>query len=45
MNTYVLLAKLIRNFDVQYHYEDIGVVTRLINIPDKDMKFRFVDLK
>ena len=44
MNTYVLLIQLLRNFHVEYHYEDIGVVTRLINIPDKAMQFRFNDI-
>lgn len=44
MNTYVLMAKLLTNFRVEYHHEDIGIVTRLINIPDRAMKFRFVDI-
>jgi cytochrome P450 len=44
MNTYVLLIQLLRNFQIEYHYEDIGVVTRLINIPDKPMQFRFNDI-
>jgi hypothetical protein len=45
MNTYVLLIQLLRNFNIEYHYEDIGVVTRLINIPDKAMQFRFNDIE
>ncbi|KAI1287064.1 Mitochondrial cytochrome P450 -like protein [Halotydeus destructor] len=44
MNSYVLLAKLIQNFKIEYHYEDIGIKTRLINIPDRPMRFRFIDL-
>lgn len=44
MNTYVLLIKLLTNFKIEYHHEDIGMVTRLINIPDKPMKYRFIDL-
>lgn len=44
MNTYVLLIQLLRNFRIEYHYEDIGVMTRLINIPDKAMQFRFTDI-
>lgn len=44
MNTYVLLIQLLRNFQIEYHYEDIGVRTRLINIPDKAMQFRFNDI-
>ena len=44
MNTYVLLIQLLRNFRIEYHYEDIGVVTRLINIPDKAMQYRFNDI-
>ena len=45
MNTYVLLIHLLRNFEIEYHYEDIGVLTRLINIPDKAMQFRFNDIR
>lgn len=44
MNTYILMIKLLLNFRIEYHHEDIGVVTRLINIPDAPMKFRFVDI-
>lgn len=45
MNTYVLLIKLLTNFRIEYHGEDIGMVTRLINIPDKPMQFRFIDIE
>ena len=45
MNTYVLLIQLLKNFRIEYHYEDIGVMTRLINIPDKAMQFRFTDIR
>jgi len=44
MNTYVLLIQLLRNFRIEYHYEDISIRTRLINIPDKAMQFRFLDI-
>ena len=44
MNSYVLMIQLLRAFKMEYHYEDIGVVTRLINIPDRAMQIRFCDL-
>lgn len=44
MNSYVLMIQLLRAFRIEYHYEDIGVVTRLINIPDRAMQIRFCDL-
>ena len=44
MNTFVLMIKLLQNFRMEYYYEDIGVTTRLINIPDQPMRFRFIDI-
>ena len=44
MELYVLLVKLIKNFSIEYHHEDIGIKTRLINIPNRPMRFRFIDL-
>ncbi|RWS31441.1 cytochrome P450 302a1-like protein [Leptotrombidium deliense] len=43
MEIYVCLAKLLRNFQVEYHGEDIETVTRLINVADKPMRFTFID--
>ena len=44
MEVYVLLAKVIQNFEIQYKYEDIEVRTRLINVPNKPMRFTFIDV-
>jgi cytochrome P450 len=44
MEIYVLLAKIIQNFHIEYHYENIGIKTRLINVANKPMKYKFIDL-
>ncbi|XP_054167169.1 cytochrome P450 302a1, mitochondrial-like [Oppia nitens] len=44
MEINVFLAKIIQNYRIEYHYEDIKVKTRLINVPDKPLKFKFVDI-
>ncbi|KFM71475.1 putative cytochrome P450 12a4, mitochondrial, partial [Stegodyphus mimosarum] len=36
-------TEIIRNFKVEYHHEDIDMYTRLINIPDRPLKFRFIE--
>lgn len=41
MEIYVLLAKLIYNYEITYDYEKIETLTRLINVPDKPMRFKF----
>ncbi|CAG0914444.1 unnamed protein product [Notodromas monacha] len=40
---WLLTAKLIQNFEIQYHYEDIGIKTRLLNIPDQPLRFQLID--
>ena len=41
MEIYVLLAKLIYNYEISYDYDKIETLTRLINVPDKPMRFKF----
>ena len=41
MEIYVLLAKLIYNYEITYDYGKIETLTRLINMPDKAMRFKF----
>nr|WPM94880.1 cytochrome p450 302A1a [Polyphagotarsonemus latus] len=41
MNIYVLIAKLLYNYEISYHYDEIGTFTKLVNVPDKAMRFRF----
>ncbi|XP_035220008.1 LOW QUALITY PROTEIN: probable cytochrome P450 12a4, mitochondrial [Stegodyphus dumicola] len=36
-------TEIIRNFKVEYHYEDIDMYTRLINTPDRPLKFTFIE--
>ncbi|KFM82863.1 putative cytochrome P450 12a4, mitochondrial, partial [Stegodyphus mimosarum] len=38
-----VITEIIRNFKVEYHYEDIDIRTRLINIPDRPIKINFVE--
>lgn len=44
LEMYILLCQIVANFKVEYNYEDIGVKTMLINLPDRPMKFKFTDL-
>ncbi|GFS58087.1 probable cytochrome P450 49a1 [Trichonephila inaurata madagascariensis] len=37
---YLAFSKMVRNFDISYHYDDIDSVNRLINVPDKPLKLR-----
>lgn len=39
-----LTTKILQNFKVEYHYEDIGCLSRIVNAPDKPLRFRFIDL-
>lgn len=44
LELYILICRLLRCFRVEYHYEDIDVKTMLINVPEKPMRFRFIDI-
>ncbi|GFT29902.1 probable cytochrome P450 49a1 [Nephila pilipes] len=39
----LFVTELIRNFTLEYHYEDIGVKTLLANVPDKPLRFSFIE--
>lgn len=39
-----LLARIVRNFRIEWHYGDIVYARKMLNIPSGDLKFRFVDL-
>ncbi|XP_074604953.1 cytochrome P450 302a1, mitochondrial-like [Brevipalpus obovatus] len=41
---YTLVARIVQNFFVEYHYGDLRIKSRLINIPDKPLKLRFIDI-
>ncbi|XP_023218124.1 probable cytochrome P450 301a1, mitochondrial [Centruroides sculpturatus] len=39
----LLITKIIQNFNIEYNYEDIDCYYRLVNVPDKPLRFRFID--
>ncbi|XP_017890644.1 probable cytochrome P450 12a5, mitochondrial [Ceratina calcarata] len=39
----LLTAKLIRQFRIEYDYADIGSKFMMVNVPDKSLRFRFVE--
>ncbi|XP_076361606.1 putative cytochrome P450 12a5, mitochondrial [Tachypleus tridentatus] len=39
----VLVTKILRRFTVEYHHEDIDCYTRLVNVPDKPLRYQFVE--
>ncbi|CAN7995760.1 unnamed protein product [Ixodes hexagonus] len=39
----LLLARIIRNFELEYKYEKMDCFTRLINVPDKPLRMIFMD--
>nr|CAD7443578.1 unnamed protein product [Timema bartmani] len=43
LQLWMTVAKVIRNFQIEYHYSDIQATTKLIAMPNKPLKFRFVD--
>lgn len=44
LEMWLITVKLMQNFRVEYHHQDIGCETRLVNIPDQPLRFRFVEL-
>ena len=40
------IAKLLQNFRVEWaaDYNDVEAITKMINCPNKPLKFKFVDL-
>lgn len=39
----LLVARIVRNFELEYKYEKIDCFTRLINVPDKPLRMTFAD--
>ena len=37
------IARILQHYKVEYHHEDIGIESRLISVPDKPLKFKFID--
>lgn len=44
MEMELVIARIVRNFKVEWHYSDFKFKTTLVHIPVGDFKFRFVDL-
>lgn len=38
-----LATQILRNFKLEYQYEDLDMLTRLVNVPDKPLRFNFLD--
>ncbi|KAG8178823.1 hypothetical protein JTE90_015376 [Oedothorax gibbosus] len=38
-----LVTEIIRRYKVEYHFEDIGVYTKMVNTPDKPLRFNFTE--
>ena len=43
ISKYVFSLQILQQFSIEYHHEPIGQVTRLISMPDKPLRFSFVD--
>ncbi|XP_054706267.1 probable cytochrome P450 12a4, mitochondrial isoform X2 [Uloborus diversus] len=39
----ILTSEIIRNFRVEYHHEDIDMMTTLVSTPDKPLRFNFIE--
>lgn len=40
----VLIARMIRQFNVEWHHEDMKIKTTMANVPTGDLKFRLHDI-
>ena len=40
---HLALARILQYYKVEYHHEDIGIGARLISVPDKPLKLKFID--
>jgi len=38
-----LVANIIRNFKVEWHYPDMKIKSTFVNIPDSEMRFKIID--
>ncbi|GFS57376.1 probable cytochrome P450 301a1, mitochondrial [Nephila pilipes] len=38
-----LATEILRNFKIEYHYEDIGIYSKMVNTPDKPLRFNFIE--
>lgn len=40
-----LITEVIKTYKVEYHYEDIDIITKFVVTPDKPLKFSFIERK
>lgn len=40
----VLISRILRNFKLEWHYEDLKIKYALVNIPDSELKFKVIDM-
>ena len=45
MEMWQLTCKMLQNFKIEYHHEDIRCHWRLLNVPDKPLRLTLIDLK
>lgn len=45
MEMEVLIARLIRNYRLEWHHPEMTVKSVLVNIPDCDLKFSMIDVE
>ncbi|KFM67014.1 putative cytochrome P450 49a1, partial [Stegodyphus mimosarum] len=43
LETISLVTEIIRNFKLEYHHEEIDMLTRMINVPDKPLRVNFIE--
>ncbi|CAG0903867.1 unnamed protein product [Cyprideis torosa] len=42
LEMWILLTKLLRKYRFEWHYGNLGMCTRLVNIPDQPLRFRLI---
>jgi hypothetical protein len=40
----ILLVRLLRDYRVEWHHEDMKIQSVIVNIPAGDLKFKFTEL-
>lgn len=40
----ILLARLVRDYQIEWYYEDLKIKSVMVNILDGDLKFKFTEL-
>lgn len=42
MELEVFVSRLLRNYKIEWHHEDMKIRSAMVNIPDVDLKFKFI---